>query len=170
MGPVGPTGATGADGPQGIQGIQGIQGPAGPTLLKRTTFSFVTIPPSAGGAVQIATLTFTPPVSGTALIMARGFCNINALAAGTTTGLNMGIGSTLANAFGGTVPEWGVTRLPGGRPTTAQFAQGWTAETTRAVTAGVAQTVGLAGRHEAGTVNDDCTDSLWVEVFTGNLP
>ena len=68
-GVAGPTGATGPTGPQGATGAQGsmgatgTQGPAGPTLQLRTTFADIYLPGTSVN-VQLATLTFTPPVSG----------------------------------------------------------------------------------------------------------
>lgn len=166
-GPTGPAGATGPTGPTGPIGPTGATGPAGPTLMKRTTFGFGNVPASGGGSGQLSSITFTPPVSGTALVRARGWCNQTPLS--TTSEIQIGIGPTLATAFNIPVQEWGVLRLPGGLPS-GTYAQAWNTETTLAVTANVATTVVLAARHATGSDPDDCSGSFMVQVFTGSLP
>jgi Collagen triple helix repeat (20 copies) len=167
QGPPGTNGLNGMNGATGAQGVQGPAGPAGPTLFKRTTFSFVTVPASGGGNAQLAALTFTPPVSGTALVIGKGWCNQTGLA--VTSEIQIGIGTSLATAFNGGVQEWGVLRLQSG-VTTANMGVHWTADTAIAVTANVATTVVMGGRHATGTDTDDCSGVFEVEVFTGNLP
>jgi len=135
--------------------------------MKRATFQFATIP-ATPTASQLASLTFTPPVSGTAVLSARGYCNMTPIA-GSDNEINIAIGSTLAVAFNGGVAEWGVLNVPSG--STAGLHQlGWTAETTVAVTAGTSYTRVLAGRHEMGATSTDCSGSFKVEVYTGTLP
>jgi hypothetical protein len=161
-------------GPQGIQGVQGpvgatgATGPAGPTLQKRTNFVFMNVPATGVSPVQLATLTFTPPVSGTAVVTGLGWCNVTGGAASTE--IQIGIGSSLATAFSGVVQEWGILRLPGGVPATPDFAMAWEAQTSIPVTANTAATVVLAGRHALGALSDDCSGNLQVQVFTGALP
>ncbi len=173
QGPMGLTGATGATGPAGAMGLPGAAGatgPAGPTLQKRVTYSFVNVLASGGATAQLATLTFTPPVSGTAVATTLGWCNITAPAAGTTSELNMGIGTSLATVFNGQVAEWGVIRLPGGLPSNTVFAIHWSSQTTIPVTANVASTVVLGARHSSGAAVDQCSGTFQVQVFTGSLP
>lgn len=173
-GPQGPMGATGPQGPMGLTGPTGpigATGPAGPSLQKRTTFSFANVP-AAGAATpgQLSTLTFTPPNTGTAVVTAYGWCNIAApTAAGTSVELNIGIGTTLATSLSGAVAEWGVIRFAGAMPAQT-LAIPFTAQTAIPVTANVAATVVLGGRHASGATIDNCSGSFQVQVFTGTLP
>ncbi len=166
-GAQGPAGATGAQGATGAAGTQGATGPAGPTLQKRTTFSFVTIPNAGQPAVQLATIAFTPPVSGTAILRSRGFCRLTGGAADNR--LNISAGTSVATAFNASVPEWGAINVPAGSVVPDHLSM-FTSETTLAVTGGVVTNVFLAGRHELGSQAADCSGSFQVEVFTGSLP
>lgn len=75
IGPKGPTGATGAD------GVQGEQGPPGPTLYKRVVFESGVL--AAGQNFAMASLTFTPSVTGKAIVSSRGQCAIGPAAVPT---------------------------------------------------------------------------------------
>jgi hypothetical protein len=46
----------------------------------------------------------------------------------------------------------------------------WSAEATIPVTAGVPQTLFLAGIHWGSNVPNDCSGTFMVQVFTGTLP
>jgi hypothetical protein len=166
QGPQGPIGLTGPIGPTGPAGATGPAGPAGPTLMKRATFLFANVPASGGGNGQFASITFTPPVSGTAYAVGKGWCNQTA---GSANEIQIGIGTSVATALNGPVNEWGVLRLTAGLPA-GDLALAWTAQTSVAVTAGQATTLVLAGRHGTGAITDDCSGDFTVEVFTGNLP
>jgi hypothetical protein len=138
--------------------------------MKRTTFSFATVPAFNGGNGQFATLTFTPPTSGTAVVTAQGWCNLAALAAGSTNEINIAIAPTLAGLFSNVVlGEWGVLRIPGGLPS-GNLAFAFESQTTLEVTANTSSTVVLGGKHAMGATADNCSGSLMVEVFTGSLP
>ena len=169
QGPAGMNGLNGTNGTNGAQGPAGPAGPAGPTLQKRATFSFANVPASGGGNGQFSSITFTPPVSGTAIVTGLGWCNVTGLGAGLTTEVQIGIGTSLATAFNGPVQEWGVIRMPGGLPA-GDWAVAWEAQTAIAVTANTATTVVLAGRHGSGAQTDDCSGNFQVQVFTGSLP
>jgi hypothetical protein len=170
QGPQGVPGPTGPTGPQGPAGATGPPGPAGPTLIKRATFSFVTIPAAGQPVAQLSTMTFTPPVSGTAYLRARGYCNMSAPAAGSDNGINLAAGTVLANVFSTGVQDWAVLRVPNGSPSGGTYQKMWSSESTIPVTANTATTVFLGGRHELGTAATDCSGSFTVEVYTGNLP
>jgi len=169
QGAPGPIGPTGADGAPGAPGVMGPAGPAGPTLLKRVGFGPITLNSGGGATVQLAALTFTPPVSGTALIVGRGWCYQRGLVG--TNEINIGIGTTLANAFAGFQQDWGMLRLPGGLPNGTDFGHHFTAESVLAVTANTATTVVLGARHFVGAVvTDSCSGNFSVQVYTANLP
>lgn len=163
----GADGAAGPPGADGAAGPPGPAGPAGPTLMKRTTFLFASVP-AASTPGQLSTITFTPPTSGTALVSARGYCNMTAFA-GSDNEINIALGTTLANAFSTPVSEWGVVNVPSGSPS-GLYQEAWTAERAISVTAGTAYTYLLSGRHEIGSGTSDCSGSLRVEVFTDTLP
>lgn len=169
QGPAGMNGMNGTNGTNGANGAQGPAGPAGPTLQKRATFSFANVPAQGVAPNQFSSITFTPPVSGTAIVTGLGWCNVSGLAAGLTTEVQIGIGTSVATAFNGPVQEWGVIRMPGGLPA-GDWAVAWEAQTAVAVTANVTTTVVLAGRHGSGALADDCSGNLQVQVFTGSLP
>jgi hypothetical protein len=154
--------------PTGLQGPPGPPGPAGPSLFKRATYS-VNIPPAGQPAVQMASITITPPVAGTAVVRSRGWCNMTAIN-GSENGINVATGTTLANAFSGFLGDWGVIRVPLNSPTGGTYQQMISTESTFPVAADVAATFVLAGRHEIGNVSNFCTGTMLVEVYTGTLP
>jgi fructose-specific component phosphotransferase system IIB-like protein len=169
-GPKGDTGATGATGSQGIQGTQGdtgpqgATGPAGSTVWLRTSFFSVLIPPSDGSSnpiTQLAFLSFTPPLSGTAFVTSRGYCNM--LGGSSANGVNISAGTSLAGAFGGE-SSWGNLSVPGG--SVNDFYQlMFSSEALLAVTAEVPVGVYLAGRHASSTQEAVCSGTFLVEVL-----
>ena len=170
-GPQGSTGAMGAQGPAGTQGPvgaagpAGTQGPPGPTLQKRTGFSNVAIPGTFSPIVQLASLSFTPPKDGTALLRSRGFCNLNA--GGDNANVKIAAGTSVATVFdAGDLKSYGIIEVPVSGFTQAM----WTSEQELSVSAGVATTVFLAGRAQVGFSNADCSGTFQVEVYTGTLP
>lgn len=169
-GPEGPTGPAGADGAPGMAGAVGPTGPAGPTLMKRVGFAAVALNAAGGNSVQLAALTFTPPVSGTALVTGDGWCYQRTLAAVNT--IQIAIGTTLANAFLGFSQDASFLQLPGGMsPQSVDLARSFHAETVLAVTANTATTVVLGGRHFQGNnATDSCSGNFKVQVYTANLP
>ena len=162
-GPAGPQGVPGPQGPPGITGPQGPIGPAGSVLQKRIAYQFV-VPPAGGAPIQLATMTFTSPVSGTAILRTRGYCNVPSNAA--TVEIHVAAGPTLATVFNSSVTDWGVIRtVPG---TNGLLALPYTSDNTLAVSAGVATTVVAAARQIVGS-GSDCTGTFTVQVF-GALP
>jgi hypothetical protein len=168
IGPQGPQGDVGPQGPQGVVGPQGLQGPPGPTLFQRASFRFVGVPAAGQQPSSAATLTFTPPAAGWALVRARGFCNMMGQAQ-SEAGIGVAIGPNAIDAYApNTVGDWGVMRLP---PTTASNHQiPWTAERLVAVNAGIPTAMSVFVRHESGAGADDCSGSVTVEIFSGQLP
>jgi collagen triple helix repeat protein len=165
-GPAGPQGAQGVPGPAGPQGATGPQGPAGSVLQKRAIFSFVIVPAAGQPPVQLATLTFTSPVAGTASLRVRGFCNLQGGAA--DNGLNIAAGTTVVGVFSAPLGEWGVVRNPAGAPIATNQVM-YSADNILAVNAGVPTTVFAAARHEVGSQSADCSGTFTVQVF-GALP
>lgn len=135
--------------------------------MKRTTFTFANIP-AATTPATLATLTFTPPTSGTAVLSARGYCNMVPIAASDNE-INIAIAPTASGAFLTNTSTWGVMNVPRGS-VSGLYQNNWSAETTQNVTAGVATTMVLAGRHETGNTTSDCSGSFKVEIYTGTLP
>ena len=118
--------------------------------------------------VQLATFSFTPTATGTAVVTGRGYCNVTGGA--TAIQLNIGIGTVLANIF--TAPNFSdvvALSLPAG-----EVAQNWQipfiAETTIPVTANVASTLFLAARREVASANAaNCIGSFSVDI-SGTRP
>ena len=174
-GPVGPVGPAGPAGPQGVQGIPGPQGPAGPvgpqgppaqTLQKRAPFGFVALPSGSTANTQLASMTFTSAISGTAVLKVLGYCNLTGGA--TANVVYVGAGTTLAGWFTGNFSNTAVVSVPAG--VTGLYQIPFTSEDTLAVTAGVATTV-VAGtrREQAVTMSANCIGTFMVQVF-GALP
>lgn len=155
-------------GPQGPMGATGATGPAGPTLFKRAPFNSQSVPAAGQPAAVLASLTFTPPVSGTARLAGRGFCNL-VPTAGSNNQIAIAAGTSTANAFTTSNSDRGFVIVPSGSPN-GLYQLGWTSESTMAVSAGTQYTVVLAGRHEAGNTTNDCSGTFTVEIFTGTLP
>ncbi len=158
-------GLTGPPGAPGAPGAPGNPGPAGPTLYKRTTFTFATVSPQGSAYDTLASLDFTPPTSGTALVRGRGYCNMNPIG-GSDNEINIGEANAL-NTF--ILGDLGVVNVPNGSPA-GLYQPGWSTESEVSVTAGVPTTATLLARHENGNTSSDCSGSLTVEVFTGTLP
>ncbi len=167
-GDVGPQGEVGPPGPRGDVGPMGLQGPPGPTLFQWAAFRFVDVPAAGQQPRAAATLTFTPPANGWALVRARGFCNVMGQAQ-SENGVGVAIGANDVEAFDPQgVSGWGVMRIPA---TTALHHQiPWTAERLVAVTAGESAALSVFVRHEIGAAADDCSGSATVEIFSGQLP
>jgi hypothetical protein len=127
-------------------------------------------PNAAGGTiVQAANISFTPPTSGTAYLRGRGWCNVEP-ATGVFSGINIAAGPTLAGVFTSSASDWGVVRIAPDA-SIGLYQQGWTSESTLAVTAGVLTNAFLGIRHEIGTnTTDSCSGSFTAEVYTGTLP
>jgi hypothetical protein len=135
--------------------------------FKRTTFLGKVIPPVGQPPALLASLTFTPPLTGTAIAGARGYCNVESSPL-ADNGVNLAIGSTAGTAFGGgMVQEWGVVRAGQGLATSYQL--GWSAEYLLDVTAGQPVTLHLFGRHEVGSAAADCGGSFTIEVRANEM-
>lgn len=165
-GPTGAVGATGAKGSVGPQGPTGDQGPAGPTNYKRVTFTFADAPNSYLSDPAVATsLTFTPPITGKALLKGRGYCNVNAYTMSNAIWLAAGV--TSADAFTTSVSDWGVLQILANPADMAQVM--WSTERAVDVTAGVASTYSLYIKRVYGTETINCSGSLTVETYSGTL-
>lgn len=173
QGVTGPQGAQGLQGVQGQQGIQGAtgptgpqgsigpQGPAGPSLVRHLGWGPIALPK---GATALSIPTITPPVSGTAVVRARGMCGV---IPDPSFGVSatFGIGTTVAAAQNPPPWEAGSFAAPPPFPETQQF----TAEFASPVTAGVQSTFYFYGNFLIGSANS-CSGTIDVEVFTGTLP
>ena len=165
-GAAGETGATGPIGAEGATGVAGATGPAGPTLQKRVGFEGLSIPEA--GNTELATLIITPPVSGTAVLRGRGWCNMQGSA--SISSVLFATGTSLATAFDVfDFSTLGVLSIPAGS-VAANHQLMWSTEDDFAVTAGVPATFVLAGKAETGPGGATCSGSLRAEVFTGTLP
>jgi hypothetical protein len=152
--------------------VAGAGGPggSGPSMpFKRTTFEFSLIPPAGQPAATLTWFHFTPPVSGTAVLRARGYCNLTPLD-GSNNQLIIGIGTTPVTALTAVnVGETGFINVPPGAGP-GVYQEGWSAERTFPVTAGQFASAYLVGRHEAGNATNDCSGSLTVEIFSTPMP
>jgi hypothetical protein len=139
--------------------------------LGRAFFKFAPIPPAGQPAVTLATLTMVAPVSGTALVHARGYCNL--VPNGTSNNqMTLTIGQSVADAFDSSpdpaipgVSEWGLVIVP---PAAAMglYQPMWSAERALEVVGGNTYTVSLFGRHDSGSVINDCSGTMTIELFT----
>jgi hypothetical protein len=165
MGPAGPAGATGATGPAGPPGAQGAAGPAGPTYLKTASFSAIDIDPAAD--TFLTSITITPPVSGTALARARGYCNV----VGSSIQYEAVVTAidTSVTIAGSDDAQAGVAQTAGLLDGVSQ-AVSWTAERTFPVGANTPLTLFLAGASYTGSPGHSCSGTMTIEVFTGFLP
>ena len=153
---TGPTGATGSRGEKGETGSV-----ASPTSLFRgSTFLFETI--QNGTESSIATVSYTPSISGTALVFARGYCNI-AASATEQNEVDLKLGKTQAEADGTPLSAWGVIRVEHVTATGDQ-GLGFTAETEVPVTAGKNESVSLFAIG-IGAGHKDCTGSLVIHAI-----
>lgn len=165
QGVAGPAGPVGAQGPKGAQGAQGPQGPAGPAYYKRNEFTFVNAPASfASPATTASTLTFTPPVTGKALLRGRGYCNVSAISGANSVYLSAG--STSNNASNASVATFGIVRALAA-PLLSQVT--WTTDLEVNVTAAVPATYSLYVFRDGGTEGVNCSGTFTVEVYPGTL-
>ena len=174
QGATGPAGSTGADGaigaagaagPAGLPGNAGAPGPtgpAGPTLMKRARFDSIAIL-AINGPVSLATLAFTPPVSGSALFRGQGSCQIDA---GIVAQHKFAAGGGTQDAFQSLDPG-NIAFLQNGSSTAAQYVN-WSFSKEVAVTAG--NLVQESLWDAPSSQNITCSGSFEVEVFTGTLP
>ncbi len=145
-GEAGQKGEQGLKGEPGEKGEKGEQGEKGETgsvaspssLFRRSTFEFAGV--ENDKTSSIATADFIPAISGTALVSARGYCNIN----GSLTEQNeidLKLGKTEEEAEVTALTDWGVIRLNETAP--SEQALGFTAETEIPVTKGESESVSL---------------------------
>jgi hypothetical protein len=139
-------------------------------LVKHATFAFVTVPPSGLPPVQLASLTFTAPVTGSVLFDSRGYCNASPLA-GSDNQFVIAAGESSATAFNpATYENWGVMGVPMGAAS-GLHQPNFTSRSRMDVVAGATYTMGLFARHESGATNNtNCTGSFTAQIFTGTLP
>jgi hypothetical protein len=130
-------------------------------VFMQTTFVFANVPASGTAANAMATRTFTPAKSGTVYAESRGYCNLDQLT--STVEIDISAGTTEADAYSASVSDWGVVRVPGQASPLGLFQVNWTSRRAIAVTAGVAVTLNLYGRHNLGTAADDCSGTFIVE-------
>lgn len=146
----------------------GPQGPVGQDtskLQKRSTFNFIILPEAISPTVQLSSLTFTPPLSGSAVLKSRGYCNVMNDSATQFYGISAGVNA--ATAFALPASDQAFVRL---QPSAFPQSIGWTTETTVAVTAGTTTTLKLFGTRYGGTQEINCSGSLQVEIYSGTLP
>lgn len=135
---------------------------------KEVEFLFASIP-AAPTTNQLATLTFTAPVSGVAVLDSRGYCNIGETATGVEINLAVGAAATAAFDTGvNDVSRWGVLRLAPGTSNLHQLM--WSTRNQVVVVAGTPYTRGLFGRHASGAAADDCSGTLSVTFHPTVLP
>jgi hypothetical protein len=138
-------------------------------LVQHATFSHAVVPPAGQPAVQLTSTTFTAPVSGTAFLRGRGFCNLLP-ASGSNNQIVIGAGTSAVDALSAiNAGAAGYVIVPIGSPV-GIYQPAWTVDRPMSVVGGATYTVGLFARHEAGAVTNDCSGSLMVEIFTGILP
>jgi len=135
--------------------------PTGNIIVPNTAVSFAT-------AFNAATLTFTSPVNGTALLVARGFCN---LTSPTSGGGNLVIGTALpGETTVNTFSDWVSLRVPvvaAASPTQMAYS----AERDVPVTAGVPLTATLKTyRETTSTEPMICNGSYRVTIHPTLLP
>ncbi len=151
-GATGPAGAVGATGPAGADGATGS---AGPTLFKRVTFTSIAILP--GSTSTIATISFTPPASGFALLRAEGHCSTGSAV------LNgfVGAGSNSTDAFTGPA-IYRQLYSPIGDP------ESWALS--RDIAVSTSNTTRSLFFMNQGSSTAICSGAFGVEIFTGTLP
>jgi hypothetical protein len=168
----GAAGPAGPAGPQGLAGPAGPQGPAGPAGSGAGTSTFQTtafnVPltafdPKFATTATLATLTFAPAASGTAVVRGRGFCSMASLA-GSNDQITFASGPDFATAFGQPVSAWGAATVPSGN--TGFFTPGWNSETSIPVVANATYTLSLFASHKVTQINNDqCVGSFSVQIF-----
>ena len=165
-GATGATGAVGATGAMGATGPVGDTGPAGSTLRRTAKFRDQGVPDAGSGAVALATMTFTSPVSATAVLSGRGYCNMGGDTVINTVLISADTNAT--DAFVPDVPAWGVLSVPAN--VASSFLLGWTSEREVSVTEGEAVTYSLYAKHGIGSAFAYCTGTFSVELPVGTLP
>ncbi len=171
----GAQGPAGANGTNGAAGAAGAAGPAGPTLLKRVTFANVGVSLLGVQADTMASIAFTPPTSGIAVLGGRGRCNVVALASSDNE-IDLAAGSDNATAFTldkvHTIADWGIVSVPQSSVTGEHYDEAWSSETTMPVVAGKSYKVVLAAKHGLGPLDgtSDCSGSFEVQIYSGALP
>jgi hypothetical protein len=185
-GPVGPmgekgdtgdTGAMGNMGNMGTMGTMGAQGPAGPTLFKRVTFRNMPASTTIDGTQTLlpATVTFTAPANGTAVISARGHCSMTANAMEDNLveiepQITMPAGSATTPFAANSEAQWGRAMVPENSAGVGSYIPMWSSEITVAVAAATQYTVDLLSiRHGGDTTAAPCTGSLFIQVYTSTL-
>lgn len=165
-GVAGPLGATGPQGPAGAAGPAGTAGAAGIGQHKRATFN-VQLAAAVNVESQLSSLTFTPPVTGTAVVHSRGFCGFTGNSARY---VELGAGTVVGSVFATASPSDTVTLgLPTGFPAQADYVElPFTTQTAIAVTAGTAVTVVLVARRTSTAVFG-CAGSFQVDL-SGTMP
>lgn len=131
--------------------------------LNRSAFSFVALPNAVTATgVELTTVTFVAPGTGTALLSARGYCNIDS---STTTRVlvQLEIVPNATTTFSSNFQFQGIMNIPA-QPAAQVYSHNYTAETTVAVTAGVSYTYDLIGRHYDGDASNatSCLGTLTV--------
>jgi hypothetical protein len=177
-GPSGPQGSTGLAGPMGLPGPVGLAGPTGPvgpigpggaTLYQRTTFTLGSlagkVSPDGAPPNQLVTMTFTPTVSGTAVLFGRGYCQMYSFGDATKNQIEIVPALSAALAFQSNPNNWGIVDVPPYQALGNLYLPNWSTESTIPVVANTTYTVGLYARHYPGATTDDCGGSFSVHVY-----
>lgn len=134
------------------------------------TSGFINIPTTSssfGTATTLATLTFTPNISGTAVLIGRGYCNVTT---STTGEVNVVLGTVVPGDSNPVFTEWAAIRSPRTSVSEGMQAAFFT-QRTITVAAGVARTVNLkAFRELASTTSLNCIGSYSVTIQPDVLP
>ncbi len=173
-GPQGLPGLAGPSGPAGPQGLPGPVGPVGPigpagaTLYQRTqiggAFGQWDVPGAQYPPVTLASITFTPTVSGTAELFGRGYCVMSSI--NEDNRIVIVPSTSVGQAFlGGHAADFAVVDAPAGLPWGMKSYPNWTADHTMPVVANTTYTVGLFARHNYGAGSEPCSGSFSVRVF-----
>lgn len=119
-----------------------------------------------------STLTFTAPFTGTALVRARGFCNMFRQAAvENQVDLAILLPGETVNGVIGAYERVATVRLPAlSSPEASQWALGFTAERDIAVTQGVAYVVDLAARRFSSADTSSCRGTFGLTLLPTLLP
>ena len=129
-------------------------------LLASDAFDNVSVPATGSAAVILATLSFTPPRSGTVRLVSHGHCLQGQLTSDSE--IRIAAGTSESDAFAASTGRIGVLKLPGSVSPLGEFSGAWMSEREYTVAAGAFTTVRLYGRHAAGFAADAC--SGWFKV------
>lgn len=150
-----------------VTAVIALCGQAGPAYIGRQVFAETVMSLQAGTTLSILGFSFTPPVTGNALIHGRGHC-IVAGAAGASTKFQIYAAPSLA-----TVPskaDIGPVRV-NEDPDSRDHLTNWTFESSLPVSENVAKTVLVNyAVVQAAVAQAECSGSVTVEVVNGNLP